>query len=378
MVPQPDQLKKLEEGVGSWNAWRLQDGRIHVDLRGADLQGWDLRGVDFLSAALAGADLSGANLAGARFGDANLNQAKLVGANLQGADMRYANLAQADLSRAILSKAHIGGANCTQAKFIESVLVSADFHYANLRAANLMGANLTGAKLHQSQLIETIFTNVDVSYALFWGTVLSEVDLSTAKGLETCIHHGPSSLDYQTLERSGALPLPYLRGCGLPDVFIEYLPSLLNQPIQHYSCFISFSSQDQEFVERIRADLQDNHVRCWFAPEDMKMGDEIRDTLTEAIRLRDKLLIVLSEHSLRSHWVKDEVEKALAEERLRNRTVLFPLRLDDAVMESNVGWAGTVRQRHIADFGGWQDDSNYKKTFDRLMRDLMVSQEPGD
>jgi hypothetical protein len=30
-------------------------------------------------------------------------------------------------------------------------------------------------------------------------------------------------------------------GVGLPDNFIEYLPSLLNQAIQHYSCFISYS-----------------------------------------------------------------------------------------------------------------------------------------
>jgi hypothetical protein len=29
----------------------------------------------------------------------------------------------------------------------------------------------------------------------------------------------------------GPLPLSFLRGVGLPDNFIEYLPSLLNQPI---------------------------------------------------------------------------------------------------------------------------------------------------
>ena len=36
--------------------------------------------------------------------------------------------------------------------------------------------------------------------------------------------------------------LAFLRGVGLPDNLIDYLPSLLNQPIQFYSCFISYSS----------------------------------------------------------------------------------------------------------------------------------------
>jgi hypothetical protein len=52
-------------------------------------------------------------------------------------------------------------------------------------------------------------------------------------------HYGPSPIDIRTLQRSGPLPLVFLRGVGLPDALIDYLPSLLNQSIQLYSCFIS-------------------------------------------------------------------------------------------------------------------------------------------
>ena len=31
------------------------------------------------------------------------------------------------------------------------------------------------------------------------------------------------------------------------------------------------SAKDDEFVRRLHADLQDGGVRCWFAPEDMKL-----------------------------------------------------------------------------------------------------------
>jgi len=91
---------------------------------------------------------------------------------------------------------------------------------------------------------------------------------------------------------SGPLPLAFLRGVGLPDTLIDYLPSLLNQPIQFYSCFISYSAKDQEFAERLHADLQNKGVRCWFAPHDMPIGAKIIDALDEAIRLRDKVLLI--------------------------------------------------------------------------------------
>jgi hypothetical protein len=104
-------------------------------------------------------------------------------------------------------------------------------------------------------------------------------------------------------------------------------------------CFISYSSKDEEFVRRLHADLQDRGVRCWFAPEDMKIGARVLDTLDEAIRLRDKVLIVLSRASVASEWVEDEVTKAFAEERRRGAVVLFPVRIDDAVFTTEEAWA---------------------------------------
>src|SRR5262249_26786255 len=48
------------------------------------------------------------------------------------------------------------------------------------------------------------------------------------------------------------------------------------------SCFISYSSKDEAFVERLYADLQNKGVRCWFAPHDMPIGAKIIDALDEA------------------------------------------------------------------------------------------------
>ena len=116
-------------------------------------------------------------------------------------------------------------------------------------------------------------------------------------------------------------------------------------------------------------DLQDNGVRCWFAPEDMKIGDQIRPTIDRQIRLRDKLLVILSENSVKSEWVGDEVEAALEEENASDRLVLFPIRLDDAVMDTRDDWAAKIkRRRHIGDFSNWKDEGSYRKAFERLLR----------
>ena len=128
-----------------------------------------------------------------------------------------------------------------------------DLSEADLRGADLIGAilseaNLSRAILTGTNLIRAILSEANLSGARLYETVLANVDLSTTKGLDTCDHCGPSVLDHRTLQRSGRLPLAFLRGCGLPDRLIDYLPSLLDEAIQYYSCFISYSSKDDAFA----------------------------------------------------------------------------------------------------------------------------------
>ena len=128
---------------------------------------------------------------------------------------------------------------------------------------------------------------------------MSDVDLSGAKGLETVEHGGPSTIGIDTIYKSrGKIPEVFLRGCGVPDEFIAYIGSMVGRPIEFYSCFISYSTHDQEFAERLHADLQAKGVRCWFAPHDIKGGRKIHEQIDEAIRLHDRLLLILSEHSM--------------------------------------------------------------------------------
>ena len=165
--------------------------------------------------------------------------------------------------------------------FIQADLSGADLSVANLSIAFLRHADLRETQLFLTNFCSADFTGTNLESAHFNSTILSDIDLSTAKGLHSCNHNGRSLVDQQTLIQPGTLPLTFLRGVGLPDILIEYLPSLLNQAIQFYSCFISYSSKNQSFAERLYSDLQNKGVRCWFAPEDLKIGDKIRGNCSE-------------------------------------------------------------------------------------------------
>src|SRR5579859_6308513 len=103
----------------------------------------------------------------------------------------------------------------------------------------------------------------------------------------------------------------------------------------------------------------------------MKIGDSIHARIDESIRLYDKLLLVLSEHALTSTWVEREVTAAFEKEQQQGQRVLFPIRLDDAVMQTKEAWAADIRRRkHIGDFTRWKQHDDYHQALERLLRDL--------
>jgi len=125
------------------------------------------------------------------------------------------------------------------------------------------------------------------------------------------------------------------------------------------------------------ADLQNKGVRCWFAPHDLRIGDRFADRIEESIRTYDKLLIILSKNSVKSTWVEDECKAALEkenrfrEEQQLDKTVLFPIKLDEAIEEATSQWVCKIRrERHIGDFTRWKNHDDYQEAFTRLLRDL--------
>jgi hypothetical protein len=204
--------------------------------------------------------------------------------------------------------------------------------------------------------------------------------------LETIIHTGPSTIGIDTLFKSnGKIPKVFLREAGVPEDFITEIPSLIAgiQPIQFHSCFISYSHQDEQFSRRLHSRMRDEKLRVWYAPEDMKGGRKLHEEIFSAIQIHDKLLLVLSESSMKSEWVMTEIRRARKVEREESRRKLFPIRLVD--FETIKNWecfdgdsgkdlAVELREYYIPNFSNWKDHDAFEAEFSKLLRDLRATE----
>jgi hypothetical protein len=342
----PDHVAKLKEGAEAWNEWR-DSTDVEPDLRNANL--------------------SRREFIGYRFEKVRLDSATIH-------DVRFVNC--------YFAKGSFHGAFAADAIFEESYVESCDFG----------GATLTGARFAFTIAREANFADVDLSWAYFdtcdleranFGkarlsrTTFSNVSLRSVDGLDSVVKGLPISVGLETFFNSGGLPSSLLQNAGVPQDFIDYAASLVDRPIEYYSCFLSHSSKDDLFARRLFSDVQAKNIRTYFAPEDLKIGDRIRISLDEAIRVHDKLVVILSANSVNSEWVETEVASALEREQKEGKDVLFPIAIDDEGFTSKQPWAADIRRkRHIGDFRKWKSHDDYTAAFDRLVRNLKKSQPP--
>jgi uncharacterized protein YjbI with pentapeptide repeats len=396
-----EQLAILKQGVKVWNEWREKNSE-KIDISGADLSGGNLGRADFSGVDLHKTNLSKANLRDAYFVSANLSgtilsEATLIGANFVSAamyktDFSKANLNFADFGRTELnmgvqftaeirdsnfSEAHLGytsfiGASLSRISFKGTKFFRTNFSEANLAEIDLSSAyldsvNFSKANLHSLNLGQTKILRI----------TFDDVDLSEMDGLEQVEHLAPSSVGIDTIYKSkGNIPEVFLRGCGVPENMITFMHSLAGQAkaFEFYSCFISYSSKDTDFAERLHADLQSKGVRVWYFPEDAKWGETVWGEIDRSIKVYDKLIVVLSENSLQSGPVNREIERALIREDKEGKGILFPIRIDDYIFNT---WEherkADVTRKVVGDFSSWDKDAaKYDKAFDKLLKGLQA------
>jgi len=151
----------------------------------------------------------------------------------------------------------------------------------------------------------------------------------------------------------------------------------------YFSCFISYSGDDEVFTSRLHGDFMNVGIRCWKWDIDATIGEDLWRQINDAMHALDKVVLVASHSSLKSAAVNREIERAirLEDERTDQKQrgdldgpieVLFPVRLDDFIFE---GWEhgrkADVLRKVIADARGWEQSNEiYDRVRTRLLRDL--------
>lgn len=348
----PEHLAILNKGVEVWNKWREENPKVIPDLSGAQV-GW-------------------LNLPGINFYKANLSEAKLIATELGSATLEKANL----------SKSNLSGADLTQSNLNEANISTSNIYWTNFSEASLYEADLTGSILIKANFSKANLAKVNFTGASIGWTIFGNNDLSSVSGLESVIHSYPSTIGIDTIYQSGGeIPSDFLLGCGVHQSFIDNIPLLIRgiEPFQFNSCFISYSTKDEDFAKRLHSRLRDAKVRVWFAPEDMKGGKKLHEQIEQAIQGHDRLLLVLSEHSIKSNWVETEIRRALEVEKRENRRKLFPILLTgyDTIRnwrcfdaDSGRELAVEVREYFMPDFSNWKDHDSFEISFGKLLSDL--------
>ncbi|MEQ8635941.1 toll/interleukin-1 receptor domain-containing protein [Gimesia maris] len=373
----PKHVEIVKQGAEAISEWRSENSSGILDLRGADFSGITLLRANFSEANLKGASFRKAFLVHVQFNNADLQrsdfqEAELYNTDFSGAGLYNANLSNSRVIDAIMNHTYLAHANLRFVDLGGTLCYWADFSDADLSFTKLhntifTGAILDRANLHEAETIEPIW---------------SDVDLSSVKGLTTIKHGGPCTIGINTLVNSkGKLPEVFLRGCGLSDEFISYVPSHFSgSAIDFYSCFISYSHEDKSFARRLHDALQGRGIRCWLDEHQILPGDNIYERIDHGIRVWDKVLLCASRHSLTSGWVDDELKHAFAKEKqlFKDRGCevlsLIPLNLDGYLFSDwNHPKKNQVLERMAPDFTGWEsDNAKFEQQLERVVKALQT------
>ncbi|MBI4683800.1 MAG: toll/interleukin-1 receptor domain-containing protein [Nitrospirae bacterium] len=344
-----EQLDIIKQGSEVWNQWRKTiRRRQHPDLRDSNLSGLDLK-------------------------RANLSETDLNRANLRNVDFCDADLRDADLG-------------------------DADLMYANLTHVNLSNANLCGSDISGANLAHAIVKGTEFADGWVGSTTFLNVDLGSARGLDSLKHFAPSIIGVDTLYLSAdKIPEGFLRGCGLndwqievtklnnPDLSPEKLNDIIDRvkrvrssyPIQQKNLFISYSHADADFVETLEAHLKSNHILYWRDIHDATAGP-LNQVIDRAMRRNPTVLLILSRNSINSDWVEYEAQTARELEKELDRHVLCPIALDDSWKDSR--WSAVLRSQikkyNILDFSSWKTHQTFLEQFDRLIGGLEIYYRP--
>ena len=90
--------------------------------------------------------------------------------------------------------------------------------------------------------------------------------------------------------------------------------------------FISYSRHDSEVAQALTKHLKLLDIDTWVDYENLTMGTDFVESITNGLNSSDGVIIIASEKSIKSDWVLREIEVAA-----RNKIPIFPIVVDDYV-----------------------------------------------
>ena len=109
-----------------------------------------------------------------------------------------------------------------------------------------------------------------------------------------------------------------------------------------YDVFISHSSEDKQYIEKMRECLEDANIKCWVSYRDIPPGSSYAVAVPKAIKDAETFLLILSANSVKSSQVRDEIAAAIEEKKH-----IIPYKITNIELDEEMKlW---LRRRQITD-----------------------------
>ena len=98
-----------------------------------------------------------------------------------------------------------------------------------------------------------------------------------------------------------------------------------------HDVFISYSSKNKNIADAVVSEFEQNGIRCWYAPRDIRPGEEWVTAITGALEKAKVLVLIYTDESNSSRQVMNEVAVAF-----NAGLTIVPFRLSDEQMSSEL------------------------------------------
>ncbi|TRX58195.1 TIR domain-containing protein [Fulvivirga sp. M361] len=96
--------------------------------------------------------------------------------------------------------------------------------------------------------------------------------------------------------------------------------------------FISYSQNDEKYADLISKRLRETGHEVWYDDWKIREGDNLISKIEEGLRNTDAIIIIVSQHSLQSEWVKQEYSVIAFSDISKKKARIIPVLVDKSTV----------------------------------------------
>ncbi len=131
--------------------------------------------------------------------------------------------------------------------------------------------------------------------------------------------------------------------------------------MEYAEVFISYKSEEEATARHVREVLEANGITCWMAPDSIPTGSNYMKQIPQAIEHCKAMVILISQKSQQSTWVKNEFSEAVSKDKL-----IIPYVIQDCPLEDEFAFSMSTMQQVYA----WKDED---KALEKIVRDIRTA-----